>query len=127
MTESDYQAAFNDITTRWRRRSLFVLFTDLIDPDSSTGVLSSLNVVERRHKTMCVTVSDPNITAAAALVPETGADVYQKSVAMQALHERKSAINILKRRGVWTVDSPPASLSADLINRYMELKARSAI
>jgi hypothetical protein len=74
-----------------------------------------------------VTVSDPNITESAALNPETEAEVYQKAVAMQTLHERKSAINVLKRRGVWSVDSPPASLSADLINRYMEIKARGGI
>ncbi len=127
MTESDYAAAFTDLSTRWRRRSLFVLFTDLIDADSSAGVLNSLTAVERLHRTVCVTVSDPNITASAALMPETGAEVYQKAVAMQALQERKQAINILKRRGVWSVDSPPTTLSADLINRYMELKARSAI
>jgi uncharacterized protein (DUF58 family) len=127
MTESDYVAAFDDLATRWRRRSLFVLFTDLVDPDSSAGILNAMSLVERRHRSICVTVSDPNIITSAALDPETEAEVYQKAVAMQTLHERKAAINILKRRGVWSVDSPPSSLSADLINRYMELKARSAI
>jgi uncharacterized protein (DUF58 family) len=127
MVESDYVAAFDDLATRWRRRSLFVLFTDLLDPDSSAGVLNAMTLVERRHKSVCVTVSDPNITESAALNPETEAEVYQKAVAMQTLHERKSAINVLKRRGVWSVDSPPASLSADLINRYMEIKARGGI
>jgi uncharacterized protein (DUF58 family) len=127
MTESDYVKAFDDLASRWRRRSLFVLFTDLVDPDSSAGVLNAMSIVERRHRSICVTVSDPNITASASLDPESEAQVYQKAVAMQILHERKAAINILKRRGVWSVDSPPASLSADLINRYMELKARSAI
>jgi uncharacterized protein (DUF58 family) len=127
MVESDYAKSFSDLATRWRRRSLFVLFTDLVDPDSSAGVLNALSIVERRHRTVCVTVSDPNMVGSANLSPEIDAEVYQKAVAMQTLHERRSAINILKRRGVWTVDSPPATLSADLINRYMELKARSAI
>jgi uncharacterized protein (DUF58 family) len=127
MVESDYIQSFTELSGRWRRRSLFVLFTDLVDPDSSAGVLNALSIVERTHRTMCVTVSDPNLLGAANKMPDNPAEVYQKSVAMQALHERRSAINILKRRGIWTVDSPPSTLSADLINRYMELKARSAI
>jgi uncharacterized protein (DUF58 family) len=127
MVESDYADSFADLATRWRRRSLFVLFTDLVDPDSSAGVLNALSIIERRHRAVCVTVSDPNMTGSANLLPENDAEAYQKAVAMQALHERRSAINILKRRGVWTVDSPPENLSVDLINRYMELKSRSAI
>ena len=31
MVESDYPAAFNELAARWRRRSLVLLFTDLID------------------------------------------------------------------------------------------------
>ena len=127
MTESDYAAAFGDVATRWRRRSLFVLFTDLIDPDSSAGVLNAMSLLERQYKTIVVTISDPNLVQSAQLVPETEAEVYQKSVAMQALHDRRAAISVLKRKGIWTVDSPPAMLSADLINSYMEVKARASI
>ena len=127
MTESDYAAAFGDVVTRWRRRSLFVLFTDLIDPDSSAGILNAMPLLERQYKTIVVTISDPNLVQSAQLVPETEAEVYQKSVAMQALHDRRAAISVLKRKGIWTVDSPPAMLSADLINSYMEVKARASI
>ena len=79
------------------------------------------------HRLVCVTVSDPNILAAAKSIPENSAGVYQKAVAQQVLQERRAAISILKRRGVWTIDSPPEELSADLINHYLDLKARSMI
>lgn len=127
MVESDYREAFKEIAARWRRRSLLVLFTDLVDPDSSAEILNDLAILEDHHRVVCVTVSDPNIIDAARLVPETSAEVYQKSVAMQVLQERRQAISILKRRGIWTVDSPPETLSADLINHYLELKSRSSI
>ena len=39
MVETDYKAAFQNLSTRWRRRSLVVLFTDLVDPDSSAQIL----------------------------------------------------------------------------------------
>ena len=127
MVETDYKAAFQNLATRWRRRSLIVLFSDLVDPDSSAQILDAVPMLSDSHRVVCVTVSDPNIVAAANSVPEDSAGVYQKAVAVQVLQERRAAISILKRRGVWTIDSPPEALSADLINHYLDLKARSLI
>jgi len=127
MVETDYKAAFQNLATRWRRRSLVVLFSDLVDPDSSAQILDAVPMLADMHRLVCVTVSDPNILQAAKGVPEDGAQVYQKAVAQQVLQERRAAISILKRRGVWTIDSPPEDLSADLINHYLDLKSRSLI
>jgi uncharacterized protein (DUF58 family) len=127
MAESDYRAGFLELLARWRRRSLIVFFTDLVDPESSSEIIAAISLVEKRHRVLCVTVADPTILAAAAIDPVNEAEVYKKSVALQVLQERRSAISLLKRRNVWTIDSPPEALSADLINHYLELKARSAI
>ena len=127
MVETDYKAAFQNLATRWRRRSLVVLFSDLVDPDSSAQILDAAPMLADMHRLVCVTVSDPNILAAARAMPTDGAAVYQKAVAQQVLQERRAAISILKRRGVWTIDSPPEDLSADLINHYLDLKSRSMI
>ncbi len=127
MVESDYKEAFQNLATRWRRRSLVVLFSDLVDPDSSAQILDAVPIIEGLHRVVCVTVSDPNIIRAAKGMPESSADVYQKAVAQQVLQERRQAISVLKRRGVWTIDSPPEDLTADLINHYLDLKARSLI
>ncbi len=127
MVETDYKAAFQNLATRWRRRSLIVLFSDLVDPDSSAQILDAVPMLADSHRVVCVTVSDPNILAAAQSVPGDSAGVYQKAVAVQVLQERRAAISVLKRRGVWTIDSPPEELSADLINHYLDLKARSLI
>jgi hypothetical protein len=72
-------------------------------------------------------VSDPAITGSAKSTPESAAEAYQKAVATQVLQERRQAISMLKRRGIWTIDSPPQTLSSDLINHYLTLKARTAI
>ncbi len=127
LVEADYREAFQNLAARWRRRSLVVLFSDLVDPDSSAQILDAVPIIEGLHRVVCVTVSDPNIVAAAKSVPDDSAGVYQKAVAQQVLQERRQAISVLKRRGVWTIDSPPEDLSADLINHYLDLKSRSSI
>jgi uncharacterized protein (DUF58 family) len=127
LVESDYREAFQNLASRWRRRSLVVLFSDLVDPESSAQILDAVPILEGLHRVVCVTVSDPNIVAAAKSLPSDAAGVYQKAVAQQVLQERRQAISVFKRRGVWTIDSPPEDLSADLINHYLDLKSRSMI
>lgn len=127
MVEADYREAFQNLAARWRRRSLVVLFSDLVDPESSAQILDAVPIIEGLHRVVCVTVSDPHIVAAARSLPDDTAGIYQKAVSQQVLHERRQAISLLKRRGVWTIDSPPEDLSADLINHYLDLKSRSLI
>jgi uncharacterized protein (DUF58 family) len=127
LVESDYRESFEYLASRWRRRSLVVLFTDLVDPESSSQILDAVPILEDRHRVVCVTVSDPNIIGASRIDPAVADDVYRKAVAQQVLHERRQAISTLRHRGVWTIDSPPEELSADLVNHYLDLKARSLI
>jgi len=125
--ESDYEAAFTQLAVRWKRRSLVVLMTDLIDPDSSGRLLKALRIIDVRHRVFCATVSDPYIEASAEAAPEHISDVYRRAVATQVLHERSQAISALRQRGVVTIDSPPETLSKDIVNHYLKMKSRSAI
>ena len=56
--------------------------------------------------------------------PEAG---YERAVAMQVLEEREKAMAMLRERGVLVVDSPAEKLSADLINRYLQVKERQSL
>lgn len=127
MVESNYTAAFGELASRWRRRSLVVLFTDMTDTDSSAELIGAIPILDKLHRTVCVTVSDPEITNSAKALPDVASDVYRKAVSTQVLQERRQAITMLKRRGIWTIDSPPTQLSSELINHYLTLKSRTAI
>jgi uncharacterized protein (DUF58 family) len=126
MVESDYAKAVTKLAFANRKHSLVVVFTDLIDPDSSFEFLNAVSILDKMHRVVCATVSDPNIAECAASNPETIDGVYAKAVSLQAFDERRQAIAILKSRGISVVDSAPKDLSTDLINQYMTLKARSA-
>ena len=125
--ESDYRAAFRFLAARWRKRSLAVLFTDLADPESSAMLLAEIAQLASAHLVVCVVVADPLIGERARLSPTEAAQVYEKAVATDVLSDRRRALNLLKKRGVLVVDAEPQELSADLVARYLEVKARSLI
>ena len=125
--ESDYRAAFRFLATRWRKRSLAVIFTDLSDPESSTVMLREIGHLADKHIVVCVVVSDPLIGARARRVPESVGDVYEKSVAEEVIADRRRALNLLKKRGVLIVDAEPQELSVELISRYLTVKNRGLL
>ena len=47
--ESDYRRAFAYLANRLRKRALIIVFTDLIDPDSSQRLLDNLTLLHPRH------------------------------------------------------------------------------
>jgi len=124
LAEPDYRTALAYLQARWRRRSLVVCFTDFWDPDSSRQTISELAALQPRHLVAAVTLLDTKVLRAAdqeITAPETA---YEKAVATQVLEDRQKAMAALTQRGVLVVDSPADKLSAELVNRYLEVKER---
>ncbi len=120
--ESDYRRAFLTVAQRLRQRSLLVLFTDLIDPDSSKRIISQITPLLRNHLLLCVALSDYEWGDLIRAVPQESGDLYRQAVAISILEDRKKALAMLAARGVLTLDAAPADLSVATINRYLKVK-----
>jgi Uncharacterized conserved protein (some members contain a von Willebrand factor type A (vWA) domain) len=101
-----------------------VCFTDLWDPDSSRQTMSEMAALQPRHLVACVTLMDTKVLRKAEQPIAKALDAYEQGVALQVLDDRARATGELQRRGVLVVDSPADKLSADLVNRYLEIKER---
>lgn len=122
--EADYAGAFRYLAHRWRKRSLVVVFSDLLDSESSRQIILHLQTLAATHLCLCVAISDSNVLAAAGVVPDETGELYEKAAATELLHERKQAIAALERVGVIVVDSVPGTLSPAVINQYLQIKSR---
>ncbi len=124
LTEPDYRKALAYLRSRWRKRSLVVCFTDLWDADSSRTTITELSSLQPRHLVAAVVLLDSKVLRAARQEVETMDSVYRKAVATQVLEDRHKATSLLAQRGVLVIDSPAEKVSADLVNRYLEVKER---
>ena len=59
--------------------------------------------------------------------PDGGSARYQRAAALQLQDERQVTLGALQRQGVMTLDVPANQLSIAVINRYLELKARTRL
>jgi len=125
--ESDYRRALSYLATKQRKRSLIVIFTDLSGGVSMDALVSHVSVLARRSLPLVVTISDPDVVLAARQRPFDSPTVYQRAAAAQLLDERKVALDTLRSHGVLTLDVPANQLSIAVINRYLELKAKTML
>lgn len=128
MVEPDYAAAFRTLVERNRRRSLIVLFTDVIDVRSSRALIALTARSAERHLPLVVALRNEALLAAA--VPHGGAPelaAYECAAAEELIEAREGALQTMRQAGVAVVDVPPTAMTAAVVNRYLDIKQRAAL
>jgi uncharacterized protein (DUF58 family) len=125
--ESDYMRAGAFLSTRRSKRSLVVLFTDLIDREQAASMVSGFGRLAPRHLPMAVTMADSEVLAMSNRQPSDAQQMYEKVIAQNLLDDRAAALENLQRRGALTIDVPADKLTPAVVNKYLELKARGRL
>lgn len=127
LAESDYRGAFTQALARFKRRSLLVLFTDLVEQAVGESLLPALPLLVRHHIVLIAAVRDPDVVRWATEPPRESSDAYRAAAATMALAERDRAVARLCGMGAVVVDAPPGQLAPRLADTYLELKARGGL
>lgn len=123
--EPDYALAFR--VAGGMKRSLIVLFTDLLEPSASTRLLDAVPTLARHHLVVVASVLDPDVDAAIYDEPASVAAAFEQSVALGLESGRRLAVAGLRRLGVEVVEAPLERFSASLVDRYLRLKAHARL
>ncbi|MGQ0538918.1 MAG: DUF58 domain-containing protein [Gemmatimonadaceae bacterium] len=132
MTEPDYAGAFRHLATHQRRRSLIVFFTDAIDIRASRALIAYVTRSAARHLVVLVALRNDDTFGAATLaaVPvraERELALYRTAAAEELITAREAALERMRSSGVTVLDVSPQTMTAPVINRYLEIKARGAL
>jgi uncharacterized protein (DUF58 family) len=121
---TDYRGAMSFLRTRVRGRSLFVVFTNLLDPLSGSELAASLKGLLPRHLPLCVLLRDNDIEGLVKAPTSRRDDVYVRAAAAEALAWRDSLVRGLVSGGVLVLDANPRDLTPELVKAYLDVKAR---
>jgi uncharacterized protein (DUF58 family) len=127
LVESDYRGAFTQALARFKRRSLIVLFTDLVEQAVGESLLPALPLLVRHHIVIVAAVRDPDVVRWASEPPTEATDAYRAAAATMALAERDRATARLRGMGAIVVDAAPHQLAPRLADTYLDLKARGGL
>jgi uncharacterized protein (DUF58 family) len=128
LVEPDYAAAFRTLANRSSRRSLVVLFTDVIDVRSSRSLLALTTRGARVHLPVVVALRNDALVEAATPHGATSTDaLYQSAAAEELLSARDEALERMRQAGVSVLDVKPQAMTTAVINRYLEIKSRGLL
>lgn len=115
-----YRSLVQHLERRHRKRALVVVFTDFADELSSSEMAGALASLASRHVILFVGVNDPHLDEIIDERPIDPDRVYQKMVAAELMTERSRVLSSMQRAGALVVDADPTTLSAKVLNRYLE-------
>ncbi|NJN15630.1 MAG: DUF58 domain-containing protein [Oscillochloris sp.] len=125
--EADHATALTYLSLKQKRRSLVLIFTDLVTLDAARPLLAHTARLARRHLPIVVTIADPNTAALAGKPVSDGNALYRRAVAEQLIDERRVILDTLQRSGVLTIDVPADKLTISVVNTYLRLKAQNRL
>ncbi len=123
LVDSDYAGAFHQTLSRFRRRALIVLLTDLVEQAVGESLLPALPVLTRSHLLLVGAIQDPQVRAWAEAPVVDDESAYRQAAAARTLRSRARAAARLRAAGATVVDAPPERLAAMLGDAYLEMKA----
>lgn len=125
--ETNYTLGLTRLQQSLDRRSLIVVFTDFSDTVSAELMLENVARLQREHVVLFVTMADMELQAMMRKRPDNTDDMTQAVIAAGMQKEREVVLHRLARLGVHVLETEPARMSADLISRYLAIKAEGGL
>ncbi len=122
LIEMDWSDVPGQVRGVTNQHALVVLITSIDAAGASTGLLSVLPQLTRRHTVVVASVTDP-ITAQAIRERGTREEVYRAASAERAMLDVARVSAAIRHLGAEVVTGSPAELPPALADRYIALKA----
>lgn len=126
-TDSDFGYLYALIKRKIAQRSLLILYTNFEHISSLKRQIPFFKAIAKHH--LLVVVFFEN-TALDSLINENAEDlqtIYHKTIAEKFAYEKKLIVKELESKGIYGILTKPQNLTVNVINKYLELKAKGFI
>jgi uncharacterized protein (DUF58 family) len=126
-TDSNYEALTGTVMKKLSHRGFLLLFTNFETMASLERQLPYLRKLASRHLLCVVFFQNTLLKDIHEVQPDTLEGIYIKTIADRFDFEKKQIVKELRRHGILSVLTTPEALTVDVINKYLELKARQMV
>lgn len=125
--ETDYFSLCVHVDKHINRRSLLVLYTNFSDMVSMRRQMFYLQQLARKHVVLVVFFLDKEQQEFIDTPAVDVEDYYRHVIAEKFSYEKRLIVSTLRQNGIYSLLTTPDQLSVNIINKYLELKARQII
>lgn len=125
--ESDFELLYHTVRTKIKNRSLLILFTNFESVAGLHRQKDYIRSLAKYHLVLIVFFENTELKTLIKQPAHTVQDVYVKTVAGKFALEKKLIVSELSNYGIATLLVKPNELTVKTVNKYLELKMKSAI
>jgi uncharacterized protein (DUF58 family) len=125
--ESDYETLLATVHKRISQRSFLLFFTNFETLSSLDRQLPYLKRLATRNLVCVVFFQNTLLKEIQHSHPDTTEGIYIKTIADRFDFEKRQIVKELRRHGIIALLTTPQQLTVDVINKYLEVKARQMI
>ncbi|MCL1988467.1 MAG: DUF58 domain-containing protein [Firmicutes bacterium] len=114
---SNYQAAFRELCTRQKRRSIVFIFTDFETLEEAQELTGHISQLKRWHFPIVIFMKNEELLNLAQ-----NSDRHINEVANAFLTERKQLFRTLNAMSVPNIETPAEKFSTTAVNQYLRLR-----
>ena len=122
--ESSFELLFFTLRKQLSRRSILFFYTNFetsLDLERNLPYLRSLN---QKHLLVVISFINTELIQSSEMVCETKSDIYFKTFAQRSLIEKEKIMDQLTIQGIQNILTKPKDLNINVINKYLEIKAK---
>lgn len=125
--DANYEGLYQVIRAKLPVRSLLFLFTNFESKNSADQILPVLRQINNRHLLVVVMFQNTELEEFSQKRPTNTEEEYVYTQAQQLVYDKKEIVKRMQQYGIQTVLTAPENLTMDVLNKYLELKARGMI
>ena len=125
--QPNYAKAFTYLSTKWKRRSLVVVFTDAENEDQAEELAAALGPIRRHHLLLVVRVKDTRLKELLELEIKDTRSLHRRAAATIYQSDRTKAAKILAAAGISSLEAEPQDLPAALVSAFIRIKERALL
>jgi uncharacterized protein (DUF58 family) len=122
--DSDFDTLYAHVRYKIKQRSLLILFTNFESMYGMERQLPYLKQLASHHALLVVFFENAELADFLRNKASSMEDIYTQTIAQKFAFEKKQIVKELQKHGIMSLLTEPKKLSANVINKYLEIKAR---
>jgi len=121
---SDYGLMVEELRRRYRKRSLVILVTHALDEVHLGTIGRHMRELKTPHLVLGAFLRNTPLHERMQSLPQTDLEAFQVAAAAEMIADQARQVAQLEKSGVMMIDALPEQISAQLISRYLDIKAK---
>lgn len=123
--ESDFSSLYACVKQKITQRSLLLVYTNFDTEKAMQRQLTYLRLLAKQHTVVVIFFENTELLELKGKAPANKVETYEKVIAEKLISEKQRIIKKLRQNNIISILTQPQDLTVNVINKYLELKARN--